>query len=176
MAKFRPPNEFDFTAPAAWPEWKTRFARYRTLTKLNEDSQEIQVSTLLYAMGAEAEKIYDSFTYTANERADGVNPANVFDIVLRKFDEHFIPSRNIIHERSKFHRRNQLDSETIEQYVRALYELAAHCDFRDKDETIRDRIVLGIKDQDVSQKLQLEPELTLKQAIDTARHYELVKS
>ena len=78
-------------------------------------------------------------------------------------------------ERAKFHLRQQAEGETVEQYVRALYELAANCKFPDVEDAIRDRLVLGLRDKDVSQKLQLEPELKLRDAIDTARHHELVK-
>ena len=81
----------------------------------------------------------------------------------------------MIHERAKFHLRQQAVGETIEQYVRTLYELAANCKFPDVEDAIRNRLVLGLRDKDVSQKLQLEPELKLRDAIDTARHHELVK-
>ena len=40
---------------------------------------------------------------------------------------------------------------------------------------IRDRIVVGIRDNKLSQKMQLEPDLTLKKAIDLARQCESVK-
>ena len=56
-----------------------------------------------------------------------------------------------------------------------LHELAEHTDFENKDESIRDRLVLGITDRELSQKLQLMKDLTLQTAIEEARHYELVK-
>ena len=40
---------------------------------------------------------------------------------------------------------------------------------------IRDRIVVGILDQPLSERLQLDPSLTLKKAIDLARNAETVK-
>jgi hypothetical protein len=36
---------------------------------------------------------------------------------------------------------------------------------------IRDRIVVGIKDANLSDKMQLDPDLTLKKATDMARQY-----
>lgn len=66
--------------------------------------------------------------------------------------------------------------ESVEEFVRNLHELAAHCEFRDKDDQIRDRLVVGILDNDLSEKLQLESELTLVKAVDMARNSKLVKN
>ncbi|XP_030213431.1 uncharacterized protein LOC115544562 [Gadus morhua] len=69
-----------------------------------------------------------------------------------------------------FHRRSQLQGESVEAFVRHLYELAEYCDFGiAKDEHIRDRIVVGILDSELSQKLQLESDLTLEKAISMTR-------
>ena len=37
-----------------------------------------------------------------------------------KFDEHFVPKRNIIHERARFHHRNQKQGVSVESFVRSL--------------------------------------------------------
>lgn len=147
--------------------------RYRSATKLNTESGSVQVSALIYAMGRQAEQIFNTFTFPAP--IGGNDPRDNFDTVLENFDAHFVPKRNLIHERAKFHARAQNSGETIEEYVRALYELSEHAAFKDRDETIRDRLVLGVLDNELSQRLQLEATLTLKSAIDTARHFELVK-
>ena len=68
--------------------------------------------------------------------------------------------------------------EPIEQLIRALYEIADNCNHgENKHENIRDRIVIGCQDKEVSQSLRLKGnELTLNDAIATARQYEQVKS
>ena len=46
-----------------------------------------------------------------------------------------------------------------------LYDLAQHCNYGGmKDEMIRDRLVVGIRDCSLSEKLQLDPPLTLETA------------
>ena len=164
--------------------WSRCFGRFRVATKLDRDSGEVQVNTLLYAMGREAEAIYDSFVYDGAEEDDDVDddgeagrsrPELDYDTVIAKFSDHFVPKRNVIHERACFHKRAQKPGESVEAFVRSLYELAQYCEFgRTKDEQIRDRIVIGISD-DVSQKLQLEPEFSLERAIQIARQSEQIK-
>ncbi|XP_005092519.1 uncharacterized protein K02A2.6-like [Aplysia californica] len=124
-------------------------------------------------MGRQAEQIFNTFTFPAP--VEGNDPRYNFDTVLENFDAHFVPKRNLIHERAKFHARAQNNKETIEEYVRALYKLSEHEDFKDRDETIRDRLVLGVLDNELSQPFQLEATLTLKSAIERVRHFKLVK-
>lgn len=51
MAKFNPPQSFSFDKPTDWTDWKRQFERYRTATELNKKPGEVQVCSLVYAMG-----------------------------------------------------------------------------------------------------------------------------
>ena len=138
-------------------------------TKLTKESGEVQVSSLIYAMGSEAENIFKSFNF-----ADGADEKK-FDVVLKKYDEYFYPKRNVIHERACFHQRVQRPGEKAEMFIRALYEMSEHCEFGvNRDEHIRDRIVVGIVDKELSRKLQLMAELTLAQTVQNVRQSEEV--
>ena len=60
--------------------------------------------------------------------------------------------------------------------MRALYELAETCEFgNSKQEQRRDRLVIGILDKELSQRLQMKAQLTLDTAVEMAHHSELVK-
>ncbi|GFO06406.1 retrovirus-related pol polyprotein from transposon 297 [Plakobranchus ocellatus] len=65
--------------------------------------------------------------------------------------------------------------ESIEEYLRALNDLAEHADFPDMENCIRDRLVLSIQDEELSLNLRLEATVTLKSAVKTARQFEEVK-
>ena len=127
------------------------------------------MASLLYSMGDDAGRVFSLLTF------DRDDDKKDFDKVIKAFDEHFVPYRNVIHIRAKFHKRDQKEGEGIEQYVRSLHDLAEHANFPNKEESIRDRIVLGVLDQDLSEKLQLKENLTLKIAITIARQHETVK-
>ncbi|KAL1480529.1 hypothetical protein MTO96_050945 [Rhipicephalus appendiculatus] len=85
--------------------------------------------------------------------------------VIGAFDSDFVIKKNIIYERALFNRRIQDEGEPMTDFLTALYTLAERCDYGDlKDELIRNRIVVGVRDRKLSTKLQLEQDLTLEKA------------
>lgn len=171
MAQLRlqPPEPFNFKDPDDWPRWKRWFTQFRTASGLVDESDDKQVSTLLYCLGEEAESVLHSTNATERERG-------VYETVLQKFDDFFKVRNNIIFERARFNRRGQLQGETAEKYIMALYALAERCDYGGMTEQlIRDRLVVGIRDSALSEKLQLDPKLTLDSAKKAIRQREAVK-
>ena len=82
---------------------------------------------------------------------------------------------NLIFEHAKFNERVQLEAESAEQYITALYQLAETCNYGDKkSEMIRDRLVVGIRDENLSQQLQMDSELTVDKAKKTIHQKEAV--
>ena len=120
-------------------------------------------------MGEAADDIMISFGLTADD-------AKQYEQVKNRFESHFIVKRNIIFERAKFNLRSQQEGESVETFITDLHCLAEHCEFGVlKDERIRDRIVVGLKDKKLSEKLQLDSKLTLEKAVTQARQSETVK-
>ena len=139
------------------------------MTGLDQKSGENQVNTLVYSMGEEADDIMVSFGLTADD-------AKQYELVKNRFESHFIVKRNIIFERAKFNLRSQQEGESVETFITDLHCLAEHCEFGVlKDELIRDKIVVGLKDKKLSEKLQLDSKLTLEKAVTQARQSEAVK-
>ena len=158
MIRLQPPEPFNFRNPDDWPRWRNRFQQFRDASGLSTETASKQVSTFLYSLGEEAESVLASTGITPDDRKD-------YSKVLEKVDGFFKVRKNIIYERARFNRRNQQSGETAEQYIMALYDLAQHCDYGEmKDEMIRDRLVVGICDSSLSEKLQLDPALTLETA------------
>ena len=85
-----------------------------------------------------------------------------YDVVKEKFDGHFVQRRNVIFERAKFNMRRHEEGESVDTFITSLYELAEHCGYGDlHNEIIRDRIVVGIRNSALSEKLQQDYKLTL---------------
>ena len=94
---------------------------------------------------------YSSFVRTLGEDREN------YETVKTKFDSHFVQRRNVIFERARFNRRRQEEGEPVESFITALYSLAEHCGYGNlHDEMIRDRIVVGIRNNSLSEKLQLD--------------------
>jgi len=100
----------------------------------------------------------------------------VYATVAARFEAHLVVRRNIVFERSQFNNRDQGKDESAEAYITTLYSMVHHlCFGKLHDELLRYRIVVGIKDKNLSEKLQMYPELTLKKAVDLFRQSEVVK-
>ena len=121
-------------------------------------------------MGPKADDVFQSFRLS---KADGKKYKTVKD----KFDNYFIVCRNTIHKCAKFNRQQQGETESVDEFITDLYTLAKYCQYGElQDELIRDRIVVGIQDAQLSEKMQMEPELTLERAVTLARQSECVKT
>ena len=171
MTSFRVqlPEKFDFSRQEEWPKWSRRFERFRQASGLAKEEEESQINTLIYAMGDQADDVLHSFKLSTTQLKQ-------YHTVKTKFDEHFVVRRNVIFERAKFNQRRQEEGETVDTFITALHVLAKHCNFGTlRDEMIRDRIVVGLLDAKLSEKLQLDPELTLPKAVNQARQNEAVK-
>ncbi|XP_037520549.1 uncharacterized protein LOC119397183 [Rhipicephalus sanguineus] len=120
-------------------------------------------------MGDKAEDALTALCLTA------VN-AKKYVKVIEAFDSHFVVKKNIIYERALFNRRIQDEGEPMTDFITSLYTLAERCDYGDfKDELIHDRIVVGVRDQKLSTKLQLEQDLTLEKAVLCVKQFEVLK-
>ena len=132
-------------------------------------SQANQVNSLVYTMRDFADDILSSFGLPEEDKSK-------FNVVVEKFDAHFVKKRNVIFERAKFNQRRQEEGKPVDDFVTSLYCLLEHCRYGNlRDEMIRDRIFMGLRDSMLSEKLQLEPNLMLETAITFARQREQVK-
>ncbi|KAL6483174.1 hypothetical protein MHYP_G00080460 [Metynnis hypsauchen] len=167
--RINPPEKFDCRDIQNWPKWIRRFERYRVVSGLAKREEAFQVSTLIYSMGDESEDILNASELTEGDKL-------IYEKVKRCFDAHFIGEHNVIFERAKFNMRKQEPGETAESFITAVHKQADYCKFGAlRDELIRDRIVVGIRDVTLSEKLQMDAKLTLTTAVQRVKQSETVK-
>ena len=109
--------------------------------------------------------MFRTFTFSPPDDANKIEP------ILRKFEEYCIPRENTIYECFLFFTRDQRESETIDQYLTELRQIAGNCGFDSiiPDQLLRDRLVTGTRNAKVRENLLQEKTLTLEKAVDIAR-------
>ena len=84
-----PPEQFNFSHPEEWTKWAQWFKRFWKASGLKEKNKDVQVNTLIYAMGNNADDTLCSFRLSAAD-------SKKYDTVKAKFDVHFVKRWNVI--------------------------------------------------------------------------------
>ena len=120
-------------------------------------------------MGDTADDLLLSFDLSETDRKK-------YKPIKDKFDSHFVIKKNVIYERAKFNVRSQKEGEPVDSFITYLYALAEFCNLGNlRDELIRDRLVVGILDKQLSEKMQLDVDLTLEKATIQVRQKETIR-
>lgn len=153
-------NNINITSGAlsdSWNKWSKGFKIYFEACELSKKSPQIQVNILLHIIGEQCRELYEQFD----------SKCNTVDEILEKFKNYFTQKKNLTVERHKFFTRNQNENESIEQYVYELKKLSKSCEFDTLcDSLIKDRLVCGISNIGIRERLLREPELTLEKAVE----------
>ncbi|KAL1421355.1 hypothetical protein MTO96_023149 [Rhipicephalus appendiculatus] len=157
----RPPKPLDVASlsPNEWEDWLQSCNWYATAVQLNKKPPEVQVTNFMTAIGSEAQKIYKTFPLSEAESKD-------VEAVKAKFKEHFTPNINPAYERYKFNKMKQQEGESFTDFLTEARLQANKCQFGNlTGELLRDRIIVGISNDDVREKLLGDPTIDLEKAI-----------
>ena len=172
MDNLRAPEKFNLEArnlADAWKRWKEEVELYIDLT-MSSDEEQGKVKLFLYLVGTQGREVYETMTFERppHERT--------FKQVLDAFENHCNPKKNETVERYMFNMRNQHQDETFDKYVTELKLLASTCNYGTlNDSLIRDRIVCGISNSGLRERLLRTPDLTLDKTMQMGRAAELTK-
>ena len=139
--------------------------RYEIAAGIYKQEDLVRVSTLLSVIGEDAVKAFDTFVWSEGQKEDSIKD------VLTKFDEYCEHRTQVIYERYRFNNRKREAGESISAYVTELRVIAKNCahDEITLDEILRDRLVLGVRDEKVRERLLRVNDLTLSKAIDICK-------
>lgn len=93
-----------------------------------------------------------------------------YEAILRLLDDHFTPKRFGFAEKSTFYSATQRPGESHTQWAARIRGLATHCAFKNLEEALLDKFIMGMVAGHERDKLfvQDQRELTLAKAIDLA--------
>lgn len=146
-------------------QWKKVWQRFEIAAGINKQEDLVRVSILLSVIGEDAVKAFDTFVWSEGLMEDSITD------VLTKFDEYCEPRTQVIYERYRFNNRKQEAGDSISACVTDLGVIAKNCahDAITSDEILRDRLVLGVRDEKVQERLLRVNDLTLSKAIDICK-------
>ena len=126
-------------------------------------SAERKTALLLHCLGPEGQDVFDHLPALTDEQSVDLND---YEICIRKLDIHYLPKVSTILERFHFHKRYQIEGETIEDYITALRKLASSCKFASTiEERIRDQFMVGCNLEKVRNELWQKDEPTLEEVL-----------
>lgn len=170
MEVFAPPRAMSFTSgnvAESWKRWVQKFHNFMLATEKTNRPEKVKIAILLNLLGDEGVEVYNTFHLETSPSLDDV---------LQCFEEHCIPRKNIVYERFKFFSCKQQEGQSFDAYLTQLKTLAGMCEFGEQEESlVRDRIVLGITDTSLQERMLREPSLTLKKAAQFVRAAEASK-
>jgi hypothetical protein len=84
----------------------------------------------------------------------------------KKFDEIVSTLQKRLNPKSRLYKRNQREGESILSYVAEVNKLTTHCNFESNlEETLRDRLVCGLSNQQIQKRLLAESKLKFSKAV-----------
>lgn len=138
-----------------WIKFKSTIELYMCVIGCKTKDKEVQAAVILHCVGEEAREVFDTFELQTTQKKDS-------DVILKKFEEYFLPKKNVSVERHRCNIRIQAANENMDSFVADLRKIASNCDFGTlREELIEVRIVCEV--------LLREPTLDLKRAIEICK-------
>lgn len=144
-----------------WKQFIRDWTNYEIATGLEEADDRKRTATFLSIIGREAMNVYDGFSFEQDR---------TFALVVEKFESFCIGRTNECYERFIFNSRQQQTNETFEKYLAELRKLIKTCEYGQlEDSLLRDKIIIGIRDEETKKRLLQTQNLDLRRTIDICR-------
>ena len=152
-------GEFD----SSTEDWGSYLERLQCYMVANDVADDKKRDTFLCCVGRETFGLLRAL----------IAPAKLTDKTFKELTDaltaHLTPKPLVIAERFRFHKREQKEEEPIKVYAANLQKLAEHCEFgAGLADTLRDRLVCGMKNEKVQRRLLTMKNLTYALALEEA--------
>lgn len=150
--------------------WDSYIERFELFLSCNEIGSTKKVSTLLTVVGVKTFKLLRDLCTPDKPSSKS------YDDLVKLIKEHLYPTPSFIAERYRFSLRNQLEHESVAQYIAQLKNLSTHCEFGGSlNDFLRDRLICGIRSESMKQRLLSEANLTFEKAVQITSQIEMAE-
>lgn len=146
----------DINDPNSIADWHVRFSQYVLTNKRIPVAN--QTAFYLTLIGKQAFALLKDLAYPKY-----ITKLDVLDLT-KLLEAHVKPVNYEIAEREKFNNMMKRTEESYKDYVLRVQRQAANCNFTDLEIQLRDRLVAGIKDQELKRKLLKDAKLDFQAA------------
>ena len=144
-------------------DWNAYVERMEQYFIANEIDKDKQVAVMLSLMGNK------TYGLLRNLAAPAKPSTLSFKTIVDTLQKHLSPKPLLIAERFRFHKRNQLEGETVSTYLAELKKLSLNCEFgTNLNDALRDRLVCGLHNELIQKRLLSEPDLSLAKGSEIA--------
>ena len=160
-------GEFDSTRED-WTSYTERLAQYFVANDITDARKKRAI--LLSACGPSTYQLIRNL-------ASPTKPAEKsYDDLVKLISDHLHPTPTIACQRYNFNTRKQKEGESIAEYVAELRRIAEHCNYDAMlEEMLRDKLMCGVRDRRMRQKLLAEKDLTFKKAFELTQAIEMAE-
>lgn len=151
-----------------WRRFWQRFDLFMKATDLDTRDESKKIAVFLNIIGDDGLELFNSFTLSDTE-------SQSLTAIKLKFEEYCSPKKNIIFERFKFNSIVQKEGQSFDNFLTELHKGVKTTEYKDQEEMVRDRIVMGVYNKTTQERLLRESSLSLTKAIDFCRAVEISK-
>lgn len=149
-----------------WKQFQDEFKIFRIAKGIDKLSEDEKIANMLMLMGPESVPIYEQFVFNDSDCKKTLSNT------ITLFSDYFEPVKNVIYERAVFNEMKQAQGQPIHAFIVAVQAQAKNCDYGVMcDQLVRDRIVVGVRDDKLRQYLYDVEDLTLAKCIQKAKQY-----
>lgn len=173
-----------------WPKWKQQFYIYMTATKKINEEEPNKIATFLWLIGEHGVEIYNTLfpnnrgaSTMFGEKKTENEKGRKLDDVISAFDSYCLPRKNLAVEAFKFNLIVQKENQPFAEFETNLRSQMAFCDYECtgcklsySDRMLRDRIIIGIKDNMLQLKLLDAKDEPLENVIEMCKTHEAASS
>ncbi|XP_040065859.1 centrosomal protein of 128 kDa-like [Ixodes scapularis] len=160
----------------AWEEWKSSYLIFEAACEYGSKPIATRKAFLLHCLGPQARRITQTFPLQPTGDGQSGQRDNAVDYILHEFDKLYAPYKRVTQATAIFNTMSQKPEQTIDEFVTELKLQAQKCDYgAQESRLIGDRIIIGIRDVALRERLFREPSLTLDKIISTCKAAEISK-